>query len=363
MWANQESSAFECRESFLLRGIVNLYKKKMKNKEKFFTKNFVVPCIIAGLAFAVFPAYSVIDNNRDVVDSVNLNITGVVTVYNKDSLQGDKKPIGFYTVTEKTLLSDILKKHQLDPDDFSFMDGTPITGEETVSVGDNMKIFDKNFSSSVENIDITLPDVIEKTDELFLGETETVTEGVVGKSTKTTITYNVLKNDGNIETEKEETVSVKVKPVAKVVREGTKPRVATQSFSAGRPPYAPWSGYSYDPSPYLQGDFLDTALKQVGKPYVWAAAGPHAFDCSGFIQWVYKQHGISVPRTAHAQGVSAQQISWSEAKRGDLIYTSGHIGFYLGNGMMVHAANPGAGVTISSVSWMVSHGAKVARVG
>jgi len=93
------------------------------------------------------------------------------------------------------------------------------------------------------------------------------------------------------------------------------------------------------------------AMRHLGKPYVWGASGPNAFDCSGFIFYILNQSGAaSVPRTT-AQGYfnMSTPIPPSEARPGDLVFfhstfsspnTVTHIGLYLGDGWMVHAGSP-----------------------
>ncbi len=90
------------------------------------------------------------------------------------------------------------------------------------------------------------------------------------------------------------------------------------------------------------------ALEQVGKPYVWAATGPDAFDCSGLVYYVFGQNGISLPRMSGDQGASGRVVSYGEALPGDLVvWGQSHIAIYLGDGMIVHASTPATGVKIS----------------
>lgn len=91
------------------------------------------------------------------------------------------------------------------------------------------------------------------------------------------------------------------------------------------------------------------AMQYVGKPYVYGASGPNAFDCSGLVQYVYAQAGISLPRTSYAQGSAGVHVSASEAQPGDIVYYGGHVGIYAGNGMMIDAGNPGTGVVYRAV--------------
>jgi cell wall-associated NlpC family hydrolase len=92
------------------------------------------------------------------------------------------------------------------------------------------------------------------------------------------------------------------------------------------------------------------ALRQVGDPYRYGAAGPRAFDCSGLMQYSYRHAGIKLPRTASAQSKRAHRIPKSKLRRGDLMFFTGgggvyHAAMFLrwehGRALMVHA--PGSG--------------------
>ncbi|EPH06614.1 hypothetical protein HMPREF1531_00515 [Propionibacterium sp. oral taxon 192 str. F0372] len=97
---------------------------------------------------------------------------------------------------------------------------------------------------------------------------------------------------------------------------------------------------------------LNVAMAQVGKPYVYGATGPNAFDCSGLMVYSFKQAGISLPRTSQGQMSVGSAVSPSAMMPGDLIisYGGGHVGMYIGGGQMVHAATEGVGVVVSPVS-------------
>jgi cell wall-associated NlpC family hydrolase len=100
-----------------------------------------------------------------------------------------------------------------------------------------------------------------------------------------------------------------------------------------------------------------TALAQQGKPYVWAAAGPSSFDCSGLVQYAYAAAGISLPHSSSAQARMGTAVTRAQLQPGDLIafYSPvSHIGIYIGNGQMVHAPTSGDVVKVASIDVMGS---------
>ena len=106
---------------------------------------------------------------------------------------------------------------------------------------------------------------------------------------------------------------------------------------------------------------LAFALAQVGKAYVWGGNGPNAYDCSGLTTAAYKQAGITIPRTSYSQFNVGTPVTLAQLKPGDLVfYYAGisHVGMYIGNGRIVHAANPTSGVTTASVTSMPFEGGR-----
>ena len=98
------------------------------------------------------------------------------------------------------------------------------------------------------------------------------------------------------------------------------------------------------------GDIVATARQYLGSRYVYGGTTPAGFDCSGFTQYVYKQHGVSLSRTAEAQAGNGKAVSKSELQPGDLVIFTSHVGIYAGNGTFIHAANPSKGVITTSLS-------------
>lgn len=94
-----------------------------------------------------------------------------------------------------------------------------------------------------------------------------------------------------------------------------------------------------------------------GYPYVYGTNGPSSFDCSGFVQYVYKHFGYSLSRSSKTQASDGVAVSKSNLQPGDILIFKntakteiGHVGIYIGNGQFIHASNPKTGVTISSLS-------------
>jgi cell wall-associated NlpC family hydrolase len=86
------------------------------------------------------------------------------------------------------------------------------------------------------------------------------------------------------------------------------------------------------------------ARSQVGKRYVSGGEGPNGFDCSGFTKRAYARAGIRLPHSSGAQAARARGVSRSQARPGDLVVGSGHVGIYMGRGMMIDAGNHRTGV-------------------
>jgi cell wall-associated NlpC family hydrolase len=105
---------------------------------------------------------------------------------------------------------------------------------------------------------------------------------------------------------------------------------------------------------------LRYALSKRGDPYVWAADGPDAFDCSGLVMWAYAQVGISLEHFTGDQWTEGEHISRSQLEPGDLVFffqDIGHVGLYIGNGLMVDAPTFGQDVQVQPVMWDVYVGA------
>jgi hypothetical protein len=116
--------------------------------------------------------------------------------------------------------------------------------------------------------------------------------------------------------------------------------------------------------------FVSEVQKFLGDAYVYGAAGPITFDCSGLVQYALGQLGISAPRTSEEQWAWVQQISQSQLQAGDLVFmqfpgdnaSPGHVEIYTGNGKMIGADNPSVGVRIDSLAGLQSNVVGYGRV-
>ncbi|MFE3586589.1 NlpC/P60 family protein [Streptomyces niveus] len=101
------------------------------------------------------------------------------------------------------------------------------------------------------------------------------------------------------------------------------------------------------------GKALDYAVKQIGKPYLWGAEGPEAYDCSGLTSRAWERAGVNVPRTSQRQWAELPKVKLSELRPGDLVVyfpKATHVAMYLGEGKVVHAPRPGSRVKVSPLA-------------
>ena len=110
------------------------------------------------------------------------------------------------------------------------------------------------------------------------------------------------------------------------------------------------------PPPIPLGEkVVQIALSKVGSPYIWGNKGPNTFDCSGLVQWSWKQAGITLGPDTYAQFQQGVPVAPSDVQPGDLLFPSasmnsrgpGHVQLAIGNGMVIEA--PGRGMTVRIV--------------
>jgi cell wall-associated NlpC family hydrolase len=110
----------------------------------------------------------------------------------------------------------------------------------------------------------------------------------------------------------------------------------------------------------LEVHALREAMTKIGDAYVWGAAGPSTFDCSGLVVWAYAQLGVSLPHFTGDLWNSGVHVSRAQLRPGDLMFfyaDIGHVGIYVGNGFMLDAPTFGIPVGIHPVMWDVYDGA------
>lgn len=94
------------------------------------------------------------------------------------------------------------------------------------------------------------------------------------------------------------------------------------------------------------------ACQFIGNPYVWGGTSlTNGADCSGFVQSVFADFGVALPRTSSQQRSAGIPVSYEEALPGDVICYDGHVGIYIGNGQIVNAMSPSQGIGISSATY------------
>ncbi|MEV6098886.1 C40 family peptidase [Nocardia sp. NPDC051981] len=122
----------------------------------------------------------------------------------------------------------------------------------------------------------------------------------------------------------------------------------------------PWGPAAPRPQSGPRQAAVNAALSRVGDPYVYGAAGPDAFDCSGLVQWSYAQAGVSLPRTSYEQLNTGSPVSYDDLEPGDVVsfYGGSHSGIYVGDGNVVHASTSGQPVKVAPISSMPFAGAR-----
>ncbi len=116
---------------------------------------------------------------------------------------------------------------------------------------------------------------------------------------------------------------------------------------------------------------LEAAVAKLGRPYVRGAAGPNAFDCSGFTRWAWQAAGVDLPHYSGAQWAQSEHIGLDQLQPGDLVFfwgpgergDPGHVGLYVGDGQMIHAPGTGRSVRYDSIGYWAGARVAAGRVG
>lgn len=282
-------------------------------------------------------------------------------------------------------------------DNMRLSDGTTIDSEGSLKNGDSLVLYSNYKEAHTNEVSIE-PRVEYIDDPNILAGTEIVeNEGKAGKALETIVKTKSTSTDDEKnknaqkaretiseagEKNEEKTLSVIETPEKRIIRRGTAepaPVLATNTnvntggvYTQTTTTYgavgdgvvgANYSAEITELQSKTQNAAVQLALAQVGKPYVWGALGPSAFDCSGLIYWVYKTNlGKNIPRIAGDQGAAATYVGWENAQPGDIIWLGNqHIGMYVGDGKMVHASTPERGVVLDNIGWAQAQGYSVGR--
>ncbi|MCM1259067.1 MAG: NlpC/P60 family protein [Roseburia sp.] len=156
--------------------------------------------------------------------------------------------------------------------------------------------------------------------------------------------------EARLRREEEERLAARAAARAQAERaaSGTKKGAAPAQSSGGQ-----GTGSQNTGNASLGANIVNYALKFVGNPYVYGGTSlTGGADCSGFVQSVFRNFGITLPRTSGEQAQCGINVGGIEnARQGDLVCYTGHIGIYIGNGQIVHAASEKTGIRVSNASY------------
>lgn len=213
----------------------------------------------------------------------------------------------------------------------------------------NMTAIDSSQNESKGTLEVNVKDISAPTISLSKSSV-TITKGK-SFSAKSYLKSAIDNKDGNV------TSKVKISGSVNTNKAGKYTVKYTVTDEAGNTATKTLSVKVENPIPSNAGA-ASTALSRVGCRYVSGGNGPTVFDCSGLSQWVYRQNGISIPRTAAAQYSATSRVSQSQLQPGDLVFFKGttskggitHVGIYIGGGRFVHAGTESTGVTTANLN-------------
>lgn len=306
------------------------------------------------------------NNNEQSETILSLETKATITVITNEATEK-------ISIDQSKTFREALAERGYDASNYRLSNDLPINPEETIANRDYV-IFKNDVTTDVEIITLKPKTIKKETDELLIGEKKVEQKGKKGKALKTII--DVKSTTGDKESiSTEEKLTIIETPEPRIVLIGTKEPepdpvelVASQLIESR---YQPSNGMSRGgevgrneiASIKTDSKIVQDIIDQVGMPYVWGAAGPNAFDCSGLVYWAYaKNAGYTMPRTAKAIGMYSTPISYNELEPGDVLWIDTHIAVYVGGGKVVHAFNPRVGVVVDNLSYFTSNGYRAGRL-
>lgn len=162
------------------------------------------------------------------------------------------------------------------------------------------------------------------------------------------------KSQADKDAEAAEQAAAEAAAVQAASRSAARESLSTTSSAAASVPTPPASGAGAAIAKY--------SLNFIGYPYQYGGSSPSGWDCSGFVQYVFAQFGVSLPRTSGAMmSVGSPVGSLAEAQPGDIIASAGHAAIYIGNGMVMNAMDYGAGTNTAAVAGVFPGGGYAIR--
>lgn len=296
-------------------------------------------------------------------DKVNNNQKKIIKL-----LVTDSKGTQYFTYDKTSTIKELLERHNLKLSDYRLSNGDPIKESETLELGNTISIFKAEISGTTEIITLKASVKKVESDELYIGEEEVVEEGNDGEAIKTIIVNRNLAADNKVNANapenltsvnSEEKLTIIKAPKTKIINVGTKENLI-QTVS----PYNNWiKEKSLNDVSNIKTDdaIIKDVIDQIGKQYIYSTEGPNTFDCSGLVYWAFTRAGYSIPRVAKDQGYYSNYVNPDDIKPGDVVWRTDHIGVYVGDGIVVHAADESSGVKTDSLSGFLSSGYQVGR--
>jgi cell wall-associated NlpC family hydrolase len=243
-----------------------------------------------------------------------------------------------------------------------------IRGEATLAVGQQTvaQLAAANFMNS--GLDPTLQALTTGNPEQFLSQASTITELDQSSGLKVRSLANMVRAAlRDQQTASQQVTAVKaLEGQMNIKKQAIEKNIDKVNSAAMKQAMAVYTQTGHYPSINIPtantngAQALRAAITREGDPYVWGAAGPSEFDCSGLVMWAYAQVGISLPHYTGSQWNSGVHVARSDLEPGDLVFFYpgiSHVGMYIGNGMMINAPDFGEPVRVQPIDWGVYDGA------